>query len=98
MAEQVYMETNRVRDFSAQFGGFNNTLQTVSNALEVAITILDATAFIGMVGGTAVARYLEQFQPVIQQAADKCDEIRNDLTAAVEAFENGDATGSTRFY
>lgn len=95
---EVFMDTNRVSTISTQFSNYGDNLQRISNALEAAITILEVTAFIGLVGGRAVQAFLEQVQPVIQKAAEKCIEISGDLTESVAAYENGDQVGSTRFH
>ena len=98
MANAVFMDVARVNEFSNRFQTFGETLKTVASGLEAAINVLDATAFIGLVGGTALARYLETFQPVIEQLSEKCLEISTDLVQSATAFENGDAEGSTRFF
>ena len=95
---EVFMDTARVGTISNQFSNFGDNLQRISGAMEAAITILEVTAFIGLVGGTAVQMWLEQVQPIIQKAADKCLELSEDLSASVSAYENGDRVGSTRFH
>jgi hypothetical protein len=62
------------------------------------IMTLKTTAFIGLVGGAAVAQFLEMIKPHIENLAEKCEEISGDLDKSVDAYERGDALGATRFY
>lgn len=96
--DEVYMDIPAVRSFSKTFNTISETLETVSKALEALANILKATAFIGLVGGMAVVHFIEMVQPPIEEMAEKCAEISQDLSAAVDAFERGDAIGATRFY
>jgi hypothetical protein len=59
---------------------------------------LKATAFVGLVGGLAVAHYIDSVRPQIEDIAEKCEELNKDLDASVEAYERGDELGSTRFH
>lgn len=94
----VYMDTEAVGNISEGFGTAADVLQSVSKALEVAMQTLRATAFIGLVGGLAVERYLSAIKPQIDNLAEYCQEINGDLKAAIEHFENGDEEGASRFY
>ena len=78
--EEIYMNTARLGEISNQFGQFGEILNQINNGLETAITILEVTAFIGLVGGFAVKAFLEQVQPVIERAAQKCEELSQDLS------------------
>jgi hypothetical protein len=98
MSEEIYMDIPAVRGIARSFGQMEEVLRAASRAMETAITTLKTTAFVGLVGGYAVAAYLEQIQPVIDQYAARCNEMSNDLNASVTAYQNGDARGSTRFF
>ena len=98
MSEEIYMDIPAVRGIANNFGQMEQVLRAVSRSLETAIVTLKTTAFVGLVGGYAVAAFLERIQPVIDRYADRCDEMSNDLNASVTAYENGDARGSTRFF
>lgn len=98
MANQVYMNVPKVRDIAKTFGTIGDVLKTVATVLETLATVLKATAFMGLVGGLAVAHFLDTVKPYIKQVADKCLELKKDLTVSVDAFERGDALGATRFY
>ncbi len=84
----------------AMADGFNNAaevLEGVSNALEVAISILKATAFLGLIGNAALAAYLENIKPNVDRLAATCDELHFDLLGAIASLRDGDLSGSQRF-
>jgi hypothetical protein len=94
----VFMQVPAVRGMSKNFQTISDVLKAVSKALEAINNTLKATAFIGAVGGAAVICFIEMVKPQIDQLSDKTAEISRDLTAAVNAYERGDAQGATRFY
>lgn len=96
--EEVYMDVPAVRNMSKSFDTISDVLNTVNKVLETLVTILKTTAFIGLVGGYAVAQYIEMFRPHIEEMAEKCAELSTDLSASVDAYERGDQLGATRFY
>lgn len=97
MAQQVLMEVPAVKKMSDQFGTFGEVLKNISKVLEMAITVLRVTAFVGLVGGTAVERYLSVIKPRIDKMAAKMTELQGDLQGAISNFETGDESGSARF-
>ena len=98
MAELVYMDIPAVKNISQQFGIIGDVLKTVAKTLEALSNILKTTAFIGLVGGMALAHIIDMVKPYIQQMADKCQELKKDVMDSVLAYERGDAQGATRFY
>lgn len=94
----VYMDTEAVQGIADGFETAADVLQAVSRALQVAMDTLKATAFIGLVGGMAVERYLSVIKPQIDNMAEYCEEIHRDLESAIQHFENGDEEGASRFY
>lgn len=96
--DEVYIDVPVVRDMAKAFGTISEILQAVCKALEALIMILKATAFIGLVGGTALIQFLEMIKPHIEKMAEKCAELNTDLDASVDAYERGDQLGATRFY
>ena len=50
MADEVYMDIPAVTNIANSFGTFGDALQKVSQGLQAAITVLQVTAFMGMVG------------------------------------------------
>jgi hypothetical protein len=97
MAQEVFMRVPQVRRMADQFGNFGEVLQNISKVLEMTITVLRVTAFVGLVGGTAVERYLSVIKPRIDQMSRKMHELKSDILGAVQHYETGDASGSARF-
>lgn len=96
--DEVYMDVPAVRNMAKNFGTIGEVLNTVAKVLEALVLILKTTAFIGLVGGYAVAQFIDTIKPHIEKMAEKCEELSKDLGASVDAFERGDALGATRFY
>ncbi len=94
----VFMNVPAVRKMSKNFGTIGRILKNVSKALQVLMNILKATAFVGLVGGVAVERYISQIKPQIDRLAKECLEVSKDLAAAATAYESGDAEGALRFH
>jgi hypothetical protein len=97
-SQGVFMDTDAVRGFGKNFQTISEVLDGVAKAMEVLSNVLKATAFVGLVGGYAVAQVLDQIRPQIEKLAEKCEEISKDLDASVDAYERGDELGSTRFH
>lgn len=98
MADKVYMNVPAVRQIAKNFKQIGDTLENVVRVMEALVNILRGTAFVGMVGGLALAQFIESIKPQIQQMARKCQELFSDLNKSVDAYERGDALGATRFY
>jgi len=98
MADEVYMDIPQVQDMAKFFGQAEDVLQVFSRVMESLSATLKATAFIGLVGGYAVSAYLDGIKPKVDTAARKMGELNSDINAAVDAYQNGDAQGSTRFF
>ncbi|HEY3061498.1 MAG TPA: type VII secretion target [Chloroflexota bacterium] len=96
--QEVYMNIPEVQNISKTFARITDVLRGVSQALQVLIDTLKATAFIGLVGGLAEAHFLEIMKKQLDQMAQKTDELSKDVAAAVQAYERGDEQGATRFY
>ncbi len=94
----VYMDPSAVSGIATRLGSLGNILINVNQAMERLMGRLKSTAFVGRVGGNAVASYLDVIQPQIKQVADKCLELEQDLQASIKAYEQGDAQGATRFH
>lgn len=97
MQDEIFMDIPAVRGFSDKFQNVGEILDGVSTTMEALMTTLKMTAFIGNVGGTAVANFLEQLKPVIDELAEKCREMSRDLADSATAYENEDAATS-RYY
>lgn len=96
MAE-VSMDYDAVQRMADGFSRSADTLQAVSKALEVAIGILKASAFLGLVGNMALAHYLEGIKPNVDRLAATCEELSMDLIGAIISLRDGDYSGSQRF-
>ena len=98
MADEVYMSVPDVRNMAKTFGNIGDVLDAVNKVLEGLLMLLKSTAFIGLVGGYAVIQFIEMIKPHIEEMAEKCQELMDDLSKSVDAYERGDALGATRFY
>ena len=98
MADEVYMDIPAVRNMAKSFGNIGEVLDAVNQVLEGLLMILRTTAFIGLVGGFALMSFIEMVKPHIEEMAEKCKELMDDLSKSVDAYERGDALGATRFY
>ncbi len=99
MAEQgVEMTVPAVRKIAKNFRAISGILKQVSKALQALMSVLKATAFVGMVGGLALERYINLIKPQIDRLAKETAEISKDLDAAATAYERGDAAGALRFH
>lgn len=94
----VEMDIPAVRNMAKKFDTISDTLTNVSKVMQTLITTLKTTAFVGMVGGLALAHYIESVKPTIDTMAKNCAELNKDLVASVDAYERGDAQGATRFF
>jgi hypothetical protein len=97
-SQGVYMDTDAVRGMAKSFGTIGDVMQAVNKAMQTLSNVLKATAFVGLVGGYAVAQYIDSIRPQIEDIAEKCEELNKDLEASANAYERGDELGSTRFH
>lgn len=94
----VYMNVPAVRKLSRNFAAISSALKEISNTIQILMNILKATAFVGLVGGSALDRYVDSLKPRIDKLARDTAEISKDLKAASDAYERGDAEGALRFH
>ncbi len=98
MTEQgVYMDVDAVQGMAERFQQISDVMKAVSKALEIAIMTLRVTAFVGLVGGAAVERYLSRIKPQVDKLAEKTGELHMDLIGAIVSYRDGDTSGSKRF-
>lgn len=97
MAEEVFMDIPVVQRMAENFGHFSEILKGVSKALEAALMILRATAFVGLIGGAVVERYINMIKPNVDKMAAKMAELQSDVNGAILSYRDGDNSGSTRF-
>ena len=98
MAEEIFMDVPAVKEMAKKFGDMSEKLQTVSKGMEHTLTVLKASAFVGLFGNFALANYLEQIKPVVDGFADKCSQMSDDVLKSAEAYERGDAAGAAKFH
>lgn len=67
----VQMDIPVVEDMANKFKSTSDVLKGVSKALQIAIMILKMTAFVGLVGGLAVERFLSWLKPQVDEMADR---------------------------
>ena len=98
MAEEIFMDVPAVREIGKKFGDMGDNLKTVSQGIEVIVTTLKASAFIGNFGGAVYANYMDNIKTMIDGFAENCTAMGGDLSASADAYERGDAAGATKFH
>ncbi|MBZ0307126.1 MAG: hypothetical protein K8I82_13735 [Anaerolineae bacterium] len=93
MANERHMEPAKVRAMGQAFQTASGVLKVVSNVLEVQMQILRTTAFIGMVGGLAVERYLSIIKPRIDKMAKLAEELSQDAIQSAADWEKAQGAG-----
>lgn len=96
--DEVFMDTDAVENLARRLAQIADLLRRVAKILEQLMNILRTTAFIGLVGGYAVERYLAFIKPQIENLAAFMDENSAELKVAVQRYINGDKQGACRFY
>lgn len=92
------MNVPAVRGVAKTCNDVGETLSVVNKTMETLVTVLRTTAFMGLVGGLALAQYIDSIRPYVEQVSKDCLELSKDLGISVNAFERGDQQGATRFY
>lgn len=98
MSSVVFMDTDRVQKIADGFDTASSALTAVSAALGIAMNTLRATAFIGLVGGIALERYIAAIKPQIDHMAEYCAEMHTDLEMAADSYIKGAQEGACRFF
>lgn len=98
MAPEVYLNIPSVHTMAKTLATVSEVLATTDKVMEALSTTLKTTAFIGLVGGAALAAYIGNVQPFVRQMSEKCQELHDDVEASVAAYEAGDEQGATRFF
>lgn len=93
----VRMDYEVVQAMADGFRASADQLHAVDRALEAAIVVLKASAFVGMVGNLGLAVYLENIRPHVTRLSATCDELHDDLIGAIASLRDGDFSGSQRF-
>jgi hypothetical protein len=91
------MDYERVNDIASGFDDAGNVLKVVDTALQALLVILRTTAFIGLVGGIAVERYIANIQPHIKNLAALCEEYGQKLRQAISNHQAAVAASKPTF-
>jgi len=83
----VDMKPDQVKAIASGLETIAGVLKVVSGVLEAQMYILRATAFIGLVGGLAVERYIASIKPPIDQLAKRLSELSTDVNKSVAKWE-----------
>ncbi|MGB8213737.1 MAG: hypothetical protein WCE68_09295 [Anaerolineales bacterium] len=94
---EVFMDIPQVQNMAKSFNTFGDVLDAAAKALEAISISLKATAWISFGATAAAAQYIDMIQPNVQKAANKMKELNGDITSAINAYQNGDTSGSNRF-
>jgi hypothetical protein len=82
----VFMYPDRVRTIGKGLETVASALKVISAVLYAQMMILKATAFIGLVGGLVVERYIATIQQQVDQYAKRCHELSVDVNSAVDRY------------
>lgn len=96
--DEVFMNVPEVRAIAKNFDVISDVLNMVGKTLEMLSNKLKSTAFIGLVGGTVVIKFLDTIKPFIDNTSKKCAEMSKDVNDSVDAYERGDALGAAKFH
>jgi hypothetical protein len=85
------MDYEQVEKVSQGFSDASDFLKAVDTALEALLIVLRTTAFIGMVGGAAVERYISNIKPHVEKLAAKSEEFAADLKQAIANHQQAES-------
>lgn len=94
---QVSMDYDAVQKIANAFATSGDLLEKADAVVELAVSILGATAFTGLVGNALIAHHLQQLEPTIKALSAASKEMNLDLLAAIASVDGGDGGGRTRF-
>lgn len=91
--ETTYMDFDRMKQISEGFKDAAELLQKVSQALEAAMLVLKMTAFVGLVGGAALERFINIIKPRIDDLAKNFIEMSDDINGAIDLYRTAQQAG-----
>lgn len=97
MAAIGKMDYERVESIAKGFEEAGNILKTIDTALQALLMILRTTAFIGLVGGIAVERYISGIQPIVKELSQYCLDDSQDLRQAIANHQAAVAATAPEF-
>ncbi|MGB1253872.1 MAG: type VII secretion target [Candidatus Promineifilaceae bacterium] len=98
MSDEFYMNLDEIGRIANQYQEMGAVLKKTGNSLSVCMTILKTSGLVGQIGEQAMSRYMEGLEPLISSLSERSLELGSALNTSANAYENGDAQGSTRFY
>jgi hypothetical protein len=93
MAKERHMDPAKVRAMGQTLETISSILKAVSTVLEVQMMILKTTAFIGLVGGLVVERYIAQIKPKVDELAKFTAELSQDAILSAADWEKAQRSG-----
>ncbi len=98
MAEKMEaMNYDEVMKIAKIFDGLGDVFRTAAKALEAAIIILKATAFISFGSTAALAVYLENIKPHVEKLGAHAEELNGDLQNAIKEHREADQAAAGKF-
>jgi len=91
----TYMNYERMRQISSGFQEASTFLKTVSQVLEGCMMTLRMTAFIGLVGGAVVERYLSVLKPRVDEMSVRFQETSEKLDQAIANYQAAEQAGDS---
>jgi hypothetical protein len=95
--EEIQMDIPRVERIASVLDRTAEVLSAVNKAMQLAIETLEKTAFVGLVGGAAVACYLRTVQPQVAELAKDLGNSAAEVRKAVANFRAQDWTNAGMF-
>lgn len=93
--ETTYMDFDQMKRISDGFQDASEVLLNVARVLEHLMTVLRMTAFVGLVGGAVVERYISIIKPRIEELGKQFQEMSEDINGAMDAFRAAQEAGNS---
>lgn len=97
MSQQSSMDYGVVSGIANGFAQVGQTLKVVAKALEAAIMILKATAFISLGATKFLEMYLANIKPKVVKLSETCEEMAEDLRIAIREHQQADSSAAPTF-
>ncbi len=98
MAERIEsIDYEAVAKIAQTFDGMGDVFRTAAKALEAAIIILKATAFISFGSTAALAAYLSNIKPHVEKLGNHAEELNKDLRNAIQQHREADQAAAGKF-
>jgi len=91
------MRYEEVEQKAKIFDGMGDVFRAAAKALEAAIIILKATAFISLGSTEALAAYLENIKPHVEKLGNHAEELNTDLRNAIKEHREADQAAAGKF-